>query len=124
MALFHYGNSYSFRYSGNHIVSRQRPPDPLQLELAHGLDCDGVLNLHQNSGADEDLPRLGFIAEARGNIGYRPDGGIVETAFKADSAERSEAVRYSDTEAYVVGLGGPWRLTMCLPLYRNEYELP
>jgi hypothetical protein len=37
---------------------------------------------------------------------------------------RREAVRYSDTEAYVVGLGGPWRLTMCLPLYRNEYELP
>ena len=73
---------------GKHIVRRQRPPDPLQLELAYGIDFHGVLDFRQHSRADEDLPWLGFIAEPRGNIGYRPDGGIVEASFKPDGAER------------------------------------
>ena len=68
----------ALRHGGNHIVRRQRPPDPLQLELAHRLDLHGVLDFHQHSRADQNLPRLGFVAEARGHIGYRPDGGIVE----------------------------------------------
>jgi hypothetical protein len=29
---------------GNHIVSRQGPPDPLQLELTHRLDHHGILD--------------------------------------------------------------------------------
>ena len=28
-----------------HIIRRQRPPDPLQLELTHWLDLHGVLTL-------------------------------------------------------------------------------
>ena len=51
---------------------------------------------------DQDLPWLGFIAEPRGHIGYRPDGGIVEASLKANGAERSEAVRYADAEANLV----------------------
>ena len=50
------------RSSGDHIVRRQRPPDPLQLELAHWLDLHGILDLRQHSRADEYLPWLGFIA--------------------------------------------------------------
>ena len=92
---------------GNHIVRRQRPPDPLQLELADWLDLHGILDLHQHSRTDEDLPRLGFIAKPRGDVGYRADGGVVEAAFKADSAERSETVRDADAEADLVPEAAP-----------------
>ena len=34
------------------VVRRQRPPDPLQLELADWLDLHGVLDLRQHSWAD------------------------------------------------------------------------
>jgi hypothetical protein len=46
----------------DHIVSRQRPPDPLQLELTDRLNRHGVLNLCQNPSANQDLPGLRFIA--------------------------------------------------------------
>ena len=46
----------------NHIISRQRPPDPLQLKLAHRLDLDGILDLCQHTRTNQDLPGLRFIA--------------------------------------------------------------
>ena len=92
----------SLRHGADHIVRRQRSPDPLQRELTHRLDLHGVLDLRQHSRADEDLPRLGFIAQPRGDIGYRPDGGIIEAPLEADGAERGKAVRYADAEANVV----------------------
>ena len=85
-----------------HIISRQGPPDPLQLELTDWLDLHGVLDLHQHSRADEDLTRLGFIAQPRGDVGHRADGGVVEAAFKSDGAERGKAVRNPDAEANLV----------------------
>src|SRR5262249_31995232 len=95
------------RKGGNHVVRHQRPLDPLQLELTHGFDLDGVLDLHQHSRTDEDLTRFGFVAEPRGDVGYRADGGIVEPALEADSAECSEAVRYADAEANLVPKAAP-----------------
>ena len=92
----------SLDYGGKHVVSRQWPSDPFQLELTDWLDPHGVLDLCQYSRADEDLTRLGFIAKPRGNVGYRPDGGVVETSLEADGAQRGEAVRYTDAEANVV----------------------
>jgi hypothetical protein len=47
---------------------------------------------------DEDLTRLGFVAKTRANVGYRPDGGVVEAALEADGPERGKA----DTETDVV----------------------
>src|SRR5580704_10416286 len=47
---------------GDHIIRRQRPPDSLQLELANWLDFDSILNVHQHTGADEDLTRFCFVA--------------------------------------------------------------
>ena len=95
-------HSYSFRYSGDHIVRRQRPPDPLQLELAHWLDLHRILDLRQHARTDEDLPWLGLIAKARGDIRNGPDSGIVESALEADGAERSKAMRNADAEANVM----------------------
>ena len=85
------GSSNSCGNCGQHIVSCQRPPDPLQLELTHGLDLDRALDFHQHSRADEDLTRFCFIAQPRGDVGYGADGGIVEPALEADSSERGEA---------------------------------
>src|SRR5262249_18792254 len=34
----------AFQVGGNHIVRRQRPPNPLQLELTDWLDLHGILN--------------------------------------------------------------------------------
>ena len=78
--------------SGQYIVRRQRPPDPLQLELTDRLDLHGVLDLHQHSRTDEDLSGLRLIAQSRGNVRHGPDSGVVEPAFKADSAKCSANV--------------------------------
>jgi hypothetical protein len=51
----------SSRYAssgGKHVVSRQRPPNPLQLELTDRLDPHAVLDLHQNSREDSSLFHL------------------------------------------------------------------
>jgi hypothetical protein len=88
-----------------HIIRRQRPPDPLQLELADWLDLDGVLDLRQHTRTNQDLSRLGFIAKPRGNIGHRPDGRVIEAPLEADGAERSEAVRDADAKANVMAKG-------------------
>ena len=106
MGLLAIGLKFS-RHGSNHFVRRQRPPDPLQLELAHGLDLHCILDFRRRSRADEDLPRLGFIAEARGYIGHRPDSGIVEPALEADGAQRGKAVRDADAEANLVPEAGP-----------------
>ena len=109
-------------HGSNHIVRRQWPPDPLQLELADWLDLHGVLDLRQHTRTNEDLPRLGFIAEARGNVGYRPDGGIVEAALEADRAERSEAVRNPDAETNLVPEATP-RFASTLR-WRHAFQAP
>ena len=92
---------------GYHIVSRQGPPDPLEHKLTHRLDLHSSLDLHQHSRADEDLTRLCLIAQPRGDVGYRPDGGVVEASLEADGAERREPVRYANTEANVVSQATP-----------------
>ena len=88
--------------SADHIVRRQRPPDPLQLELTDRLDLHCILNFHEHARTDENLTRLGFVAKPGGDVRYRADGGIVEASFKADGAERGKAVRNPDAEANVV----------------------
>src|SRR5271170_8278949 len=94
--------SISWRSSGQYIVCRQWTPDTLERKLAHRLDLHCILNLRQHSGANQDLTRLGFVAKARGDVGYRSDGGIIEAPLEADSAERGKAVRYANAEANVV----------------------
>jgi len=83
---------------GNHIVRRQWPPDPLQLELTHRLDLHGVLDLPQHSRANEYLTGIGFAAKTRGDVGYRAYRGVVEPPLEPNGAKRSEAVRNADAE--------------------------
>ncbi len=85
-----------------YVVCRQWTPDTLQHKLTHWLDLHCILNLRQHSGANQDLTGLGFVAKARGDVGYRPDGGIVEAPLEADGAQCGKPVRYADAEANVV----------------------
>src|SRR5262249_53941357 len=89
----------SSRYACEYIVRCQWPPDPLQLELADRLDCDGVLDLRQHARTNEYLSGLGLIAQPRGDVGDSANGGIVEPPLEANSAERREAVRYANPKA-------------------------
>jgi len=52
----------SFRFASI-ALNRRSLAIPADFELAYGLDLHGVLDLHQNSRANENLPRLGFVAK-------------------------------------------------------------
>jgi hypothetical protein len=53
------------------------------------------------------LSWLGLIAQSRGDVGYRSDGGIVEASLITNRAERSEAVSNADAEANPVAEAAP-----------------
>src|SRR5262252_5818829 len=54
---------------GEHVVGRHGAADTLEFKIANCLDCDSLLNSQQNTGADQDLPRFGFVAKPRCNVG-------------------------------------------------------
>jgi hypothetical protein len=92
---------------GENIVRRQRTPKPLECELTHRLNRYGIFNCHENARTDQDLTGLSLVAKTRGDIGNRPDSGIIEASFEADSAERGMPVRYADTKADLVAQPPP-----------------
>jgi hypothetical protein len=46
------------RSGRNHIVRRQRTPDPLERKLSDRLDNDGTLHCREHSGTDQNWPGL------------------------------------------------------------------
>src|SRR5262245_15561344 len=86
------------RYGGEYVVGRQGPTDTCELKFANGFDAYCILDRHQDPRTNEDLPGLGFVAQPRGDIGYRSDGGVIETSFKANGAKRGKAVRNADAK--------------------------
>jgi hypothetical protein len=66
---------------------------PLSANSPNRLDFDRILDRHQYARTDKDLTGLCFVAEPRGDIGHRADGGIVEAFLKADGAERRVKAR-------------------------------
>jgi hypothetical protein len=86
-------------YGGKYVIRCQRPPEALERELTNGFDGHSILNSHQHPRTNQDLPWLGFVAKPRGDIGNRPDGGVVEPPLKADGAKRGKSLRDADAEA-------------------------
>src|SRR6516165_9626408 len=84
------------------IVGRHRAMNALERELTHRLDRHRILNLREHPRINQDLPGLCFVAEPRGNIGYRADGGIIEASLETDGAERGKPVCNADAETNVV----------------------
>src|SRR5262245_57907825 len=87
------------RHGGKYVVSRHGTADALKRKIANWFDIYGIFNRHQDTRTDQDLPWLGFVAKPRRNIGYRSDGGVIETSFKTNGAERRKSVRDTDAEA-------------------------
>ena len=55
------------------LVRRDRPTEPLQIELADGSCVDGLFDSPEDALADQDLASLGNGAEPGGEVRDRPE---------------------------------------------------
>ena len=97
-----------WRYSGKYIVGSHRATNALKRKIANWFDVYSVFNRHQDARTNQDLPRLGFVAEPRGDVRYRSNGGIIETSLKANGTERRKSMRDTDTEAELMTQSTPF----------------
>src|SRR5512139_2667891 len=95
--------------SVQHIVSRQWAANALECKIADWFNRYLLLDCHQDTRANQDLPGLGFITKPRCDIGNRSNGGIIKASFKADRAKRGKSVRDPNAEADVVSNFTPLR---------------
>src|SRR5215475_7179854 len=84
------------------VVSRQRAANALKCKIADWFNRYILLNRHQDTGTNQDLPGLGFVAKPRCDVGHGANRGIIKSAFKANRAERGKSVRNPNAEANVV----------------------
>src|SRR6516162_823665 len=84
------------------IVGGHRAANALEVELTHEFDGDGFIDRQHDTGANQDLSRLGFITEPGSDIRNRANRGVVESSFKPNSAKGSESMRYADPKAKIV----------------------
>ena len=88
------------------MPNEQAKPRRLLSQIDEELVAEGVRGIQSGRWANphqaakvlaerQNLTRLGFITWTGCDIGYRADGGIVESAFKADGSqiERCFAIR-------------------------------
>ena len=81
---------------------------PLSSNSPTGSTFTASSNCHQHPRANQDLSGLGFIAKPRRNIGYRSDGGVIETSLKANGAESRKSVRNTDAKANLMSQPTPF----------------
>src|SRR5262249_33341752 len=91
-----------------YIVGRHWATNALKRKVTNWFDVHGIFNRHQDTRTNQDLPGLGFVAKPRRNIGYRSDGGIIETTLKTNGAERRKSVRDTDTKADLMSQSTPF----------------
>src|SRR6516164_10293595 len=84
------------------IVGGHRAANALERELTHEFDGDGFIDRQHDTGANQDLTWLGFIAKPGSDIRNRANRRIIVAAFEANRAERCKSVRYANTKAKVV----------------------
>src|SRR6516164_3088522 len=90
------------RRGSQHIVRRHRTADALEVELTHEFDGDGFIDRQHDTGANQDLTWLGFIAKPGSDIRNRANRGVVEPSFESNSAKGRESMRYADPKAKIV----------------------
>src|SRR5205814_6012375 len=90
-----------------------RPLESVQLHVAQVLGEDELLDLGEDALRDEDVPRLGEVAQAVGEVGDVADRAVVDASLEADRAHRRVALRDADAESQ--------RVAALLPL-RRELE--
>src|SRR6516162_3365794 len=84
------------------IVGGHRAANALEVELTHEFDGDGFIDRQHDTGANQDLSRLGFITEPGSDIRNRANRGVVEPSFKPNSAKGGKSMRYADPKAKIV----------------------
>ena len=91
-----------WRNGCNDIVRGYGLPNTLERKLPDLFSDDSFFDCREDTRANENLARLSFIAKTRGDVGDRANCGVIEAPLKADSAERSISVRYTDAKADIV----------------------
>src|SRR5215471_20138523 len=66
------------------VVSRQRAANALKCKIADRFNRYVLLDGHQHTRANQDLPGPCLVAKPRRDIGHRSNGGVVEAPLKAD----------------------------------------
>src|SRR5207344_408442 len=88
--------SRTWGQGGDNIVGGDGSTNTLECELTHRLNRYRIVDRHENARTDQDLTGLSFVAKTRGDVGYRPNRGVVEASFRADGTERGISVRYAN----------------------------
>src|SRR5262252_6954033 len=83
-------------------VRRHRTADALEVELTHEFDGDGFIDRQHDTGANQDLSWLGFVAKPGSDIRNRANRGVVEPSFEPNSAKGGKPMRYADPKAKIV----------------------
>src|SRR6516225_9760936 len=84
------------------IVGGHRAANALERELTHEFDGDGFIDRQHDTGANQDLTWLGFIAKPGSDIRNRANRGVVEPSLKPNSAKGAKSMRYADPKAKIV----------------------
>ena len=102
--------SRTWGQGGDNIVGGYGSANALERKLANRFDGYGVFDRHQNTRANQNLTRLGFVTQPGCDVGHRPDSGIVEASLETDGAERGISVCYANAKADLVDCSGPGSL--------------
>src|SRR5512132_1268677 len=76
--------------------------EALELEIAHRLHVDQVLDRRANAGGDDDLSVRRGVAQARSQVGNAADRGVVVAPLESHLAQGGVAHRNANREAEVV----------------------
>src|SRR5437899_2750204 len=80
------------------LVRRDRPTEPLQIELANESRLDLVLDSSEDPLTDQDLTSRGLGAKPGGEVRHWPERSVVIPTFEANPAERRVTRLDSDPE--------------------------
>src|ERR1700730_4809862 len=81
--------------------------EALENQIIERLAVDPWLDHAVDAPGDHDLAGLGFVAEARGEVGDAADRGVFQPLLEADLAQGRIAERDADAEAEAVPAVAP-----------------
>ena len=80
------------------IERGDRLKEPLQLQFSDRFELREVFDRSANFLRDQNLPGLGFTAQACGKVGHRSDRTIVPSSLESDRADGRETLRDAGAE--------------------------
>src|SRR3954470_24943534 len=92
----------SRRHLLHHVINGDSLAQALQCDLADLLQLRVLFDRHRDTATDQYLPVLGLATQASGEVGDRPDGGVVHSLGKADLAQGRVPLRDANAEAEIM----------------------